>query len=201
MSDDIVFIGRKAWIAYFWVVVFVVVAVFITGLVSDASSADSDQIPTWFFVVTAAIVLLGLLKWKSLRSVRWIVTDDTLITESGFLPWTKSKWVYGAGIYDVGYDIGFFMTIFRYSTISFRTTHGTTQTISEPYMKNVKRLMEEISALVIKLKDVEASGIAPQKSAVDELKELSALRASGDLSDEEFETMKSQVLRDRAGSR
>lgn len=199
MGDDVVFVGKKAGIAYFSVILSVVVAVFIAAIIPDASSAGSDQPPTWFFVVVLVIVLLGFLKWKSLRSIRWVVTNDSLIIEWGFLPWTKSKWVYATGIHDVGHDIGFFMTIFGYSTISFRTTHGTTQTISEPYMKNVKKLMEEILAMVGKHKDAEASGATPQKSAVDELKDLSALRASGDLSDEEFETMKSQILKDRAG--
>ncbi len=202
MDDDVVFVGKKAGIAYFGVIFAVVVALFVVLIISEVATAGSSEPPLWFFVAVVVIIALGALKWKSLNSTRWVVKQNQLIREWGFLPWTKRQFTYSTMILEAGYKVGFFKTLFGYSTIWMTTSHGTTQEHSEPYMKDVKRLAEEILLMVRRCKEAEepAAAAAPQKSAVDELKELAALRANSDLSDEEFEMMKAKILEGHSSS-
>ncbi len=191
MSDDVVFIGRKGWIAYAGVVVAVLLLMFITLIASDYSAT----MPLWVPPALLVIAFLGYLKWRSLRHVRWVVTQTELRRHWGFLPWTRGSFGHaGDQIYETHYGQGIFETVFRAGMISIDTTAGTTETIRESFMADRKRLCQEIYELQARAKNSAAAANPASGNPVSELKDLAELRSKGDLSDEEFEAMKRNIL-------
>ena len=196
MEDEVLYVGRKAGIAYLAVSVAVIVGVLITLWISDVASSGSSEMPIWFPFAVLVIVVLGILKWRSLRSIQWVITEDRLLLKRGFLPWTKATWSYASGLHDVSRSVGFFSFAFGYGTIELTTTHGTTQRVSEHYMKNTDALMEAVLELMNRWakKKNQSEARDSSKSTVDELTSLAELLDKGAVTQSEFDQMKAEIL-------
>ena len=195
MEQEVVYEGRKAGIAYFGVVVMVILAVVVVLFISEVQSSGSSQMPMWFPVAVGIILVLGFLKWRSVASVRWVVTENSLIIKRGFLPWTRSTFTFGSGIHDVRWSKGFFQHLFGYGRITISSTHGTTEYTSEWHIKKPEDLGQAILDMLSRRKaDGTEAATGSQRSAIDELKDLTDLREKGAVSQEEFERMKAKIL-------
>jgi uncharacterized membrane protein YdbT with pleckstrin-like domain len=156
--------------------------------------------PGWG-VLLAGVALLfsasGIYNLLYLRTIEWIITDEEMRVKSGILPWRKRSFDHPyETIFEAYFNFGFFAKIFGYGTCVIRRTEGNTTAETESYMHDAKKITGLINARVKELRKAQRPAtLAPTtRSAVQELADLAKLKAAGDISVEEFETMKGKIV-------
>ncbi len=131
-----------------------------------------------------------------IRTFQWIVSDEGVRIKSGLLPWKKNDLMnpYEV-IFEASYDFGFFAKIFRYGGCNLRRTEGITTEIHEPYMHNAAKIIGLINKNLNHLrKEARGPKLSASRSDTEELAHLAELKNNGDISSEEYATMKRKII-------
>ncbi|MFV0554011.1 MAG: SHOCT domain-containing protein [Mangrovibacterium sp.] len=196
-KNNVVAESKKHWIAYV-LPIFGTLFGLMTALVGSAD--DKQTIFGYLVLIIGLIILLMSFNafWR-IKSCRWILTEEELIIKSGFLPWRKSYFdIPMEDIYESYVSFGFWGKMLGYAQLTIRRTEGVTSHFSSNMMVNHTMLMRTINAEVRKLKklsrQVQTINNHSNLSVSDELLKLKDLLNSGVISEEEFETLKKNLV-------
>ncbi|MCE7042796.1 SHOCT domain-containing protein [Dyadobacter sp. CY312] len=150
-------------------------------------------------VLGAVLILFNVIKLISLGSVRWTLSPAGLYVTRGILPWTKIQMQIPIfDIYESLVSFGMFGHFLGYGHISIRRTEGVTSVIGETSMTGAKEFSGQINQLVQDYKMRKNTLIVNQAyaspSISQQLKHLADLKNSGELTQDEYDTMKSRLI-------
>src|SRR5262249_40123053 len=104
-------------------------------------------------------------------------------------------------IFEAYYRRGFFGHFLNYGTCTIRRTEGITSAHREAYMRGARELTGLVNDRVAQDRAARRPqaaqtvvAAAPQGGSISELTELAKLRTSGDISEAEYEQMKSRII-------
>ena len=201
MSDQVLFVCRKSLVAYLRSTIGTILFFLIFATATGLASFYFDSV--WIFAIGAALSLLvlvrGLLDFLYLSSVRWIIGEEDVRIVRGYLPWAKQDFTHPyETIFEAYYTFGFFAKMFGYGTLFIRRTEGVTTAESEPHMREAGKATKLINGKIKELRKAQKQPAitlaAGGRSQVEELAALASMRASGDISDEDYEIMKQRVI-------
>jgi hypothetical protein len=186
---------RKSFVAYIRHV-----AGTVLWLAAPVAGALATDRPLRSVFILAGIVIFGWriygLVW--LHTIRWVVRDGGLVVAHGILPWRKSHVEHGySTIFEAFYQHGFFGHFLNYGTCTIRRTDGVSTGQRESQMKNAKQLVTLINS---HRRDHDApprpvaAAATVRQLSVDSLTQLAELKASGDLSAEEYDVLKARIV-------
>jgi hypothetical protein len=147
--------------------------------------------------IVVYLILLALYRLVYIRSIRWIVTDEGVRIKEGLLPWRKMDYMHPyETIFEAMYSFGFFAKLFRYGTCTIRRTEGITTAIEETHMHNAGKIIGLINSHLKQSRQVAKGGppVHATRTEVEELAGLAKLKADGDISPDEYETMKRKII-------
>jgi hypothetical protein len=194
LSVDRVF--RKSFVAYIrWFLgVLIWVGIPLAVGLNRSGTLRTVLLLVALFFVARRIYLLFLL-----RSIRWEVREDGLFIGSGILPWRRGSFLCPyETIFEAVYNRRFLGHFLHYGTVSIRRAEGVTSAMSESYMNNglvlVTLVSERLAGLRAAMKPTAAPAMTLAPAGVGDLAELARLKASGDITAEEYELMKSRII-------
>ncbi len=210
MSEEIIYTGRKSFVAYISVVIGqIIFLAIINGIfygidwgMRDAQAPETAlRYLSWtWMAVNVYVVVMAIYTLFHIRTIRWIITDEGVRIKGGILPWRQMDMFHPyETIFEAYYAFGFFAKLFKYGECSIRRAEGITTAISESRMHNAAKITGLINEK-LKLLRKEARGqtvvaAAPAaRTDAEELAHLGQLKADGTISAEEFETMKRKII-------
>jgi len=206
MSEQILHTGRKSFIAYVLSGTGTMFAFLLFG--GPALMFGINGYPGWAMLlafVALLIVASGVYNLFYLSTIRWTITDEGVVVQQGILPWRKRGFDHPYDtIFEAYYNFGFFAKLFGYGTVVIRRTEGITTAESETRMNDAAKMAGLINAKVKELRKAQRPVAVPAavtpaaRSQVQELADLAKLRDAGDISTEEFETMKRRIVGERS---
>ena len=206
MSEQIIHTGRKSFVAYVLSGVGTMFALLLFG--GPALMAGFNGHAGWaLFLAFVALLFVasGVYNLFYLSTIKWAVTDEEVRVMQGILPWRKRSFGHPYDtIFEAYYNFGFFAKLFGYGTIVIRRTEGITTEESETRMNDAAKIVGLINARVKELRKAQRPVAVPAvvapaaRSQVQELADLARLRDAGDISAEEFETMKRRIVGERS---
>ncbi|OJF76534.1 MAG: hypothetical protein BKP49_06805 [Treponema sp. CETP13] len=136
------------------------------GLPQISEELSSD-LPS--YLVLAGTFFAVFLASLSIFSYKWTITENGIEMKHGIFPWFKH---YGfcrySDIYNVYFykpNLSFFGWLFRYGTIAFSTTAGTTQEYSEKMMCFPNRFVSEATTALMNFRSGNASKAKPTNTS------------------------------------
>lgn len=181
-------VAKKHWVSY--VIPALVVLVGLSFTNGGASSL--------FFAFL--LMLGGVIRIMQVNSVKWTFTGELLIVQKGILPWTRTYLEIPVfDIYESLMNFGMLGHFLKYGNITIRRTEGITSKISEAALVNANELSMKINTAVRQFKMgkngiVTPSPVPAGKSVAEELKHLAELKASGNLTQEEYDVLKKRAI-------
>ena len=196
---------HKSAVAYLYTALSTVVLAGFLGLVAATLSGG---VKSFFVLLVLVVVARGLYRLAWLRSVSWTVTSDGLQIRRGILPWRKWSWYNPwATLFEGWYRHGFFGFLLNYGTSGVTRGEGVTSKIAESRMHDAKRLTVLINDGIASHRQrmapalatpAPAPPVAPPVAApadpVSGLSEISRLLANGEITREEFDTLKARLI-------
>jgi hypothetical protein len=151
-------------------------------------------------VLGLLLIVFNIIKLISLNSVKWTLTSSDLYITKGFLPWAKTQiQVPIFDIYDSSCSSGMFGHFFGFGHVFIRRTEGNTTQVSETSLVGAKDFSGHINQFVQDYKKSKNNIIINQapinQSIVEELKHLADLKKNGELTQVEYDTMKSRLIK------
>jgi uncharacterized membrane protein YdbT with pleckstrin-like domain len=207
MSEDVLYTGRKSFVAYISSTVGSAIFIGIVNGVFFAVSwgmAEAEAPQNAFYYLSLAwtginiyLVLTFIYHLFYIRTIKWIVTDEGVTVKQGILPWAKIDFLHPYDtIFEAYYGFGFFAKLFGYGTCHIRRTEGSTTEISEEKMQSAGKIVGLINDRLKELKrQMQGQGTpAAARTDAEELAHLAQLKQDGAITAEEFETMKRKVI-------
>lgn len=150
-------------------------------------------------ILGVALLFSALSAIAGLRKVKWTLTDDVLHIQRGVLPWRQTD--LSIPIYDI-YEAyttrGMFGHFLNFAHIHIRRTEGRTTQFNESRMERAGELSGLINERVRDYKKNKHVTVihtdTPERNIVSELKTLSDLRRAGDISEQEYERLKNDLI-------
>lgn len=152
--------------------------------------------------LTLGVVLITIFIYKVLNilSVKWTLRDDSILVESGFLPWKKTNFSIPLNqIYEIYLTKSLWGMIFKYGGLRIRRTDGISSSFYENRMSKASKFVSTYYDLKLVLEVFKNEQNYDNKSEVsisvaDEIFKLIELKEKGYLSDEDFEIQKNKML-------
>ena len=192
---------RKSPVAYIGSVLLTLILVFI---LSAVAAGGTGGVRSFFELLTFLAVVRRIYRLFYLHTIRWVVSPQGLSVSRGILPWRK--WHFLAPyetIFEAFYTKSFVGHFLNYGTIGIRRAEGVTSQWQEKRMQNSKvlaglvndRLAEHRASMKPAPMQPPAQPIIPAQSVgTDSLSDLARLKASGDITMEEYERMKARII-------
>ncbi len=197
------FVGHKHLMAYVWPGILTFI-----GLILVSAGGI-------LLLVGLVPLGLGITRILDARGTRWIVTNDGVTVQSGYLPWRTGSMTYPAEhIYESFYHRGLLGHYMDYGTVTLRRTDGTTAA-ADKYMARAHDLTGYINGLAAGRRDetraaaraqinlagdirrtmqAHAAVTAPAGSRLDDLHRLADLLDRGVIDEAEFSREKQRLL-------
>jgi membrane protein YdbS with pleckstrin-like domain len=207
MSEDVLYTGRKSFIAYVSsifgrVILIVIVNAIFFGVSRWWVEAEAPRNVLYYLslawtVVNIYLVLMSIYHLFYIRTIQWIVSDEGVTVKQGILPWAKIDFLHPYDtIFEAYYGFGFFAKLFGYGTCHIRRAEGSTTEVSEDKMQKAGKIVGLINDRLKELKQQMQGQGTPVAARTDaeELAHLAQLKEDGSITYEEFETMKRKVI-------
>jgi hypothetical protein len=185
--------------ALIWIAILLTIATLVSALLSrDHIAHGGSTFGAWTMLGVALVVVRAIVKWKNISATYWSVEDGSVVTHGGWLPWTR-------GVFEVPFDTifetychrGFVGHLFKYGHCTIRRTEGNTTALVLRYVHDPLNVVGVINQRVRELRSAErtSSVVLPEPSSTaDEIAKLVQLREKGEISADEFTTLKKVVV-------
>jgi Short C-terminal domain len=189
---------RKSFVAYIGVVLGSLILVFVLAAIASGTSGGASS---FFDLLVFLAIVRGIYRIFYLRTVRWVVSPEGLSVAQGILPWRKS-YLHAPyeTIFEAYYLKSFIGHFLHYGTCGIRRAEGVTSQWQEKRMQGSAELAGLINSRLAALRasmkpgPAAAPAIPAQSVGVDSLSDLVRLKASGDITVEEYERMKARII-------
>jgi hypothetical protein len=185
---------RKHSIAY---VRWAIGTLILLGVPVAIAAATSGGVRIAFGVLAVLVAGRRLHLLLILRSFRWTVTENELRLAAGVLAWKKVDIALPyETIFDVSYNNGLLGHYLHYATVVVRRSEGMTTAWRDRHIRDGHVLAGLIADQLAKYRATLKPGAvtAAGGDGVESLGELAKLRANGDITGEEYETMKAKII-------
>lgn len=146
------------------------------------------------------IMLPGIYKVIFLLSVKWQLFPDHLLVTEGVFPWSRTRFkVPVHHVYEAISSSGIAGYFLKYGTITIRRTDGVTTALTASRMAGALRFCRQLNTLAqeYRLQADRPSDNTPDSclNIGQELTRIVELKKKGELTQDEFERIKAQLLK------
>ncbi len=181
---------RKHWITYIapsFVLLFGLLV-----LLGSGHSSFGKAVGIFIVFVTMSVIF-------QLINVKWTLTESGLRIQRGVLPWRKTDvYIPIDNLYNSYTKHNMTGHFLNYANVYIRRTDGMTSGFSEARIGHAKELSNmingQIAANNLDRNKVVIQQHVSDKSIASELKILSDLRSTGDISDQEYQRLKKDLI-------
>jgi hypothetical protein len=189
------FVIRKHWVVYIKPVFFILLG---TTLLDITFSTDSILFFIVLKIAAVFLLLVNIYKMAQIWSVKWTFNSSGIYITQGAFPWNrKAIEIPIVYINEALVSFGLFGEFLNFGHITIRRTQGISSEIKETYLADGKSFSQMLDQYDINSKNKQNSEIfftTPGKDIDEKLKHLYLLKNNGEITLDEFQEMKKQLM-------